>query len=134
MRISDWSSDVCSSDLVLLIMVIVVASGCKKDFLDRKPLGQLTEEDLDPGSLEGQVFAIYGGGIRNEGISGLPYIAVHNMRADDADKGSAHGDGDDAANIFDKFQYVKDFWLINSYWTGHYNIKDWQSKRLKSSH
>src|SRR5690606_9758378 len=27
-----------------------------------------------------------------------------------------------AANIFDKFQYVKDFWLINSYWTGQYNL------------
>src|SRR5690606_8803687 len=24
--------------------------------------------------------------------------------------------------IFDNFQYVKDFWLINSYWTGQYNL------------
>lgn len=115
-------NNIYSKIAVLLVMVIVFASGCKKDFLDRKPLGQLTEEDLDPGSLEGQVFAIYGGGIRNEGISGLPYIVVHNMRSDDADKGSAPGDGEDAANIFDKFQYVKDFWLINSYWTGQYNL------------
>jgi len=107
---------------VLIITLVMVASGCKKDWLDRKPLGQYTEEDLDPGSLEGLVFAIYGGGMRHEGISGLPYIAVHNIRSDDAEKGSLPGDGVDAENIFDKFQYVKDFWLINSYWTGQYNL------------
>lgn len=107
---------------VFVVLLAMIATGCKKDWLDRKPLGQLTEEDLDPGSLEGQVFAIYGGGLRHEGISGLPYVSVHNMRADDADKGSAPGDGEDAANIFDRFQYVTDFWLINSYWTGQYNL------------
>src|SRR5690606_21784500 len=107
---------------VLIITLVMVASGCKKDWLDRKPLGQYTEEDLDPGSLEGLVFAIYGGGMRHEGISGLPYIALHNIRSDDAEKGSLPGDGVDAENIFDKFQYVKDFWLINSYWTGQYNL------------
>ncbi|WP_118196389.1 RagB/SusD family nutrient uptake outer membrane protein [Albibacterium indicum] len=107
---------------VVVVLFAMMTTACKKDWLDRKPLGQLTEEDLDPGSLEGQVFAIYGGGLRHEGISGLPYIAVHNMRADDADKGSAPGDGEDAARIFDNFQYVTDFWLINSYWTGQYNL------------
>src|SRR5690606_40431975 len=74
---------------VVIVLFAMMTTACKKDWLDRKPLGQLTEEDLDPGSLEGQVFAIYGGGLRHEGISGLPYIAVHNMRADGADKGSA---------------------------------------------
>ena len=107
---------------VFVVFVAMMTASCKKDWLDRKPLGQLTEEDLDPGSLEGQVFAIYGGGLRHEGISGLPYIAVHNMRADDASKGSSPGDGEDAARIFDEFQYVTDFWLINSYWTGQYNL------------
>lgn len=95
-------------------------SGCE-DFLERKPLGQYTTDDLKSGSFESQVFAAYAG-LRHFGVSALPYIAIHNIRSDDADKGSSVSDGIDAENIFDNFQYTKDYWLINSYWEGHYNL------------
>ncbi|QCR22251.1 RagB/SusD family nutrient uptake outer membrane protein [Pontibacter sp. SGAir0037] len=103
------------------IACTLTLTGCGDDFLDRQPLGRYTEDDLTSGSLESQVFAAYAG-LRNEGVGGLPFIAVHNIRSDDADKGSSVSDGIDAENIFDNFQYNKDFWLINNYWTGHYNL------------
>ena len=103
------------------VTVILGFSACKKDFLERKPLGQYSEEDLTSGSFESQVFAAYAG-LRHEGVSGLPFISIHNIRSDDADKGSSVSDAVDAESIFDNFQYSKDFWLINNYWTGHYNL------------
>jgi hypothetical protein len=110
-----------SGCISVFLLVAVLFTSCKKDFLDRKPLGQYTEEDLSSGSLEGLVFAAYAG-LRHDGLSGLPYLAVHNIRADDADKGSAPSDGVDAEELFDNFNYSTDFWLINEYWAGQYNL------------
>jgi hypothetical protein len=110
-----------SGCLSIFLLVSILFTSCKKDFLDRKPLGQYTEEDLSSGSLEGLIFAAYAA-LRHDGLSGLAYVSVHNMRADDADKGSSPGDGVDAEDIFDNFNYSKDFWLINEYWAGQYNL------------
>ena len=52
----------------------------------------------------------------------LPYIAIHNIRSDDAVKGSSVTDGVAQENIYDKFQYVKDEWLLNTYWNNHYAL------------
>lgn len=107
--------------LLIGALAIGTLGSCKKDFLDRLPQGRMTEDDLTAGALESKVFGLYSG-LRNEAISGLPYIAVHNIRSDDADKGSLPSDGADAEAIFDNFQYSTDFWLINSYWSGHYTF------------
>lgn len=103
------------------LLALLVLSSCSKDFLDRKPLGQLTEEDLPAGSLEGQVLAIYAG-LRSEGTSGLPYVGVHNMRSDDAEIGSSVGDEAGSAPNTDDFQYTTNFWLWGNYWTDHYKL------------
>lgn len=105
----------------LLLCMIIGISSCKRDFLDRQPLGEYTEDDIPPGDLNAEVFAIYAA-LREDGMSSLPYIAVHNIRSDDADKGSSLSDGVPAEEIFDNFQYVTDYWLINDYWTHHYNL------------
>lgn len=107
--------------LLFSLAICLAASGCKSDWLDRKPQGQYTEEDIPAGSLDGLVKAAYGG-LRHGGISGLPYIAVHNIRSDDAIKGSSVTDGADAEVYFDNFQYTTNFWLLNDYWTGQYNL------------
>src|SRR5690606_40239116 len=87
--------------LLIGALAIGTLGSCKKDFLDRLPQGRMTEDDLTAGALESKVFGLYSG-LRNEAISGLPYIAVHNIRADDADKGSLPSDGADAEAIFDR--------------------------------
>ena len=107
--------------IFLMSILLFALSSCKKDWLDRKPLGQLTEDELPAGSLEGKVLAIYGG-LRSEGTSGLPYVAVHNIRSDDADIGSNTGDEAGAAPNTDNFQYTKDYWLWGNYWTDHYQL------------
>ncbi len=99
---------------------ILLLSACS-DFLDREPLGRVTQDDLASGSFETQVFGLYAG-LRAEGICGLQYLAVHSIRSDDADKGSTLTDGADAEKIYDNFEYVKDHWLMNQYWTGHYTL------------
>jgi len=104
-----------------LLLIVWTGSGCKKDWLERLPQGRYTEDDIPAGSLEGQVFAAYAG-LRQNGFSGVAYLAVHSIRSDDADKGSAVGDGVDAENFFDNFQYVTNFWLLNDYWTHHFDL------------
>lgn len=102
----------------IILMITFVACS---DFLDREPLGRLTENDLPEGSYESQVFGLYAG-LRGEGVCGLPFLALHSIRSDDADKGSTLTDGSDAEKIFDNFEYTKDFWLLNNYWTEHYKV------------
>ena len=108
--------------LLLAIPILMTFSGCKK-FLDRKPL-TATLEDLNQGGLEGQIYGLYGG-IRNpdiagEGFGGIPWLAVHSFRSDDAIKGSSDADGADWSVIYDQFQYVKDHWSSNTYYDQHY--------------
>ncbi len=107
--------------MLIGIMFIVLLSSCGKNWLDIKPKGRFTEEDLPTGSLEGQVFAVYAG-LRSEATSGLPYVAVHNIRSDDAHLGSNSGDYASAGPIYDEFNYTLSHWLVNNYWTGHYNL------------
>ena len=66
-------------------------AGCKK-FLDRKPL-TATLDDLNQGSLEGQVLKMYNILRTYGGFSTLPWIDFHSIRDDDAQKGSDANDG-----------------------------------------
>ncbi len=102
-------------------VIVSLFASCGTDWLDIKPKGRFTEDDLPAGSLEGQVFAAYAG-LRSEGTSGLPYIAAHNIRADDAIVGSSPGDFAAASPIYDDFNYPLTHWLTNNYWTDHYAL------------
>lgn len=104
-----------------IVLFALLLSSCGESWLGGAPLGRLTEDDIPEGSLEGQAFGIYAG-LRSEGTSGLPYVAIHNIRADDADIGGGPGDEAGAAPIFDNFGYTKDYWLINNYWSDHYSL------------
>ncbi|MBK1438517.1 RagB/SusD family nutrient uptake outer membrane protein [Parapedobacter sp. ISTM3] len=107
--------------LALGILSTILVTACGEDWLGGEPLGRWTEDDMPAGSLEGQVFGIYAG-LRSEGTSGLPYVAIHNIRADDANIGGGVGDEAGAGPIFDDFGYPLDYWLINNYWTNHYSL------------
>ncbi|MEO6932756.1 MAG: RagB/SusD family nutrient uptake outer membrane protein, partial [Chitinophagaceae bacterium] len=96
-------------------------SGCKKNFLDREPLGRYVSNDLQAGSFDSQVFGVYSG-MRAEGVSGIKFIAVMSIRSDDADKGSSTSDATDTESFFDNFNYTKDFWLLNDFWGDHYKL------------
>lgn len=112
-----YNISLCVSALVMLVLF----SACGSDWLDAKPKGRFTEEDLPSGSLEGRVFAAYAG-LRSEATSGLPYAAVHNIRSDDAHLGSNSGDYAAAGPIYDEFNYPLSHWLTDAYWSGHYKL------------
>ena len=116
------NSTIIKWSLFLPALILSVGfMGCKKNFLDRQPLGTYTSSDIAAGSFDSQIFGVYAA-LRAEGISGVKFVAVHGIRSDDADKGSSINDGVDAENFFDNFQYVKDFWLLNDYWGDHYKL------------
>ena len=108
--------------LALAIPILLLFGGCKK-FLDRKPL-TATLDDLNQGGLEGQIYGLYGairnGDVAGQAFGGIPWLAIHNFRADDSEKGSSASDGADWGVIYDQFQYVKDHWSSNIYWDQHY--------------
>ncbi|HLQ99510.1 MAG TPA: RagB/SusD family nutrient uptake outer membrane protein [Sphingobacterium sp.] len=104
-----------------VLFILMLLSGCSSEWLDIKPQGRFTEEDLPSGSLEGRVFAAYAG-LRSEATSGLPYVAVHNIRSDDAHLGSNSGDYAAAGPIYDEFNYPLSHWLTDGYWSGHYSL------------
>lgn len=106
---------------VAMLVLAVGIAGCKK-FLDRKPLGIASEDDITQGGVEGKVFGLYGSIRSIEGMSAFPILWFKSIRSDDAEKGSTAGDQAEGGTIFDNFQYSKDFWLTNSYWDGHYEF------------
>lgn len=104
--------------LIILIPMTFPHLSCKK-FLDRKPL-TATLDDLNQGTLEGQVLNLYTVLRTYGGFSTLPWVDFHSIRDDDAQKGSDANDGKEINTEFETFQYTKDDWAINSYWGDHY--------------
>lgn len=100
--------------LLPALLILAGSTGCKK-FLDRKPLGVATEDDIIQGGVEGKVFALYGE-IRRDGISGFASLGFKNIRSDDANKGSTTGDAGFMTPIFDNFQYDATQGQATSYW------------------
>lgn len=107
--------------LAFSLMVLLLTASCSTDWLDIKPKGRFTEDDLPTGSLEEYVFAAYSG-LRSEGTSGLQYVALHNVRSDDAQVGSSTGDAASAGPIYDDFNYSLSHWLVEGYWSGHFGV------------
>lgn len=106
--------------LVAMVPLLITIAGCKK-FLDRKPLTS-TLEDLNQGALEGQILGMYTNLRTLAGFSLLPWIDMHSIRDDDAQKGSDASDGAEVVTEFDTYQYTKDDWAPNTYWNDHYTM------------
>jgi hypothetical protein len=106
--------------LLIALPILMMASGCSK-FLDRKPL-TATLEDLNQGGLEGQIFGLYSNLRNSSGFTSIPWLAFHDFRSDDSEKGSDPSDGAEWSAPFDKYAYVKDLWASNQYWNDHYSL------------
>ena len=106
--------------LLAAVPMLISVAGCKK-FLDRKPL-TATLEDLNQGALEGQILGMYTNLRTLAGFSSLPWIDMHSIRDDDAQKGSDANDGNEIVTEFDTYQYSKDDWAPNTYWNDHYTM------------
>ena len=93
---------------------------CKK-FLDQKPFGA-TIDDLNQGGIEAEVFGCYSYMRSNTGFVGISWLAFHDFRSDDSEKGSDPSDGQEWVAPFDNFQYVKNIWANDVYWENHVQL------------
>lgn len=107
--------------LLPLFMALLIMSSCKRNFLDRQPLGRYIDEDVPAGSYDSKIFATYAI-LRNGGFNNHLYLAIHSFRSDEAEKGSSVSDGADQALMYDDFQYNKTNGGIQDYWTDHYAL------------
>lgn len=104
-----------------VLMMLLVISSCKKDFLDRRPLGRLTDEDITAGTFDSKIFAAYAQ-LRKGGFNNHLYLGITSYRSDEAMKGSSTSDGSDAELMYDDFQYDKTNGGLQEFWTDHYSL------------
>jgi len=102
-----------------VLIALVAISSCKKPFLDRKPLGRFTEDDIPAGSLEGKVFGAYAV-LRNNGFNNHLYLGIASFRSDESEKGSTVSDGAVHGRMYDDFEYDPTNGGIQTFWSDHY--------------
>lgn len=107
--------------LLPVLLVLMVVSSCKKNFLDRRPLGRYVDDDLPAGSFDTRVFGAYAL-MRAEGFNNHLYLGIQSYRSDEAKKGSSASDGAIHEQMYDDFQYDKSNDGIKGYWTDHYAL------------
>jgi len=111
-----------------LLLTTAFLPGCKKDFLDRKPLGQYTADNYPypsgGGPYDQFVNAAYAslrtGDGGNTAVSGFNFMGAVSIRSDDGDKGSTPTDAPDQVAM-DQFPVTPTNGLINDLWNGYYS-------------
>jgi hypothetical protein len=104
------------------VIFLLSSPACKK-FLDRQPLtATLQDVQKEQGSLEGQSLGLYYTLRTYAGFSSLPWTDFNSIRGDEAAKGSDANDGKEINAEFETFQYTKDDWATDTYWSDHYTM------------
>jgi len=111
--------------ITALLIGSVVASGCKKDFLEVEPQGQTTEvlaltDASAANKLIGGVYnTLYLGGFGKTTV-GFLWAVSNDVASDDADKGSTPGDFSPLGEI-DNFTHTSTNFIFDNIWSGHYS-------------
>ena len=105
---------------IYLIFVLTILFGCSKEFLEEKPLGQLTSDNF---FLNGEhaiqsLNATYEM-LRDFRIHVFAYIALTDIISDDADKGSTPSDGAPVL-VADEFTLDAGSLIVDDSWQGYY--------------
>ena len=105
----------------LMATSIALFTHCNK--FDQEPQGEWYEGEQKgaAGTYEAEVFGMYGKMRASSITSGLPALAVHSFRSEDAEKGSNAGDSADSKNV-DEFNYVATNALVSQYYDGNYEL------------
>ncbi len=112
--------------LVLLVLAVIsVSASCKRNFLDRAPQGQYTQETYPypggSGPYDTYLFGAYSE-LRSFNVHSQSFIAATSIRSDDADKGSTPADGGADAIDSDNFPVSPSNGYTNTLWTGYFNM------------
>ncbi|MCB0519931.1 MAG: RagB/SusD family nutrient uptake outer membrane protein [Saprospiraceae bacterium] len=97
-----------------------MAAGCQKDFLERKPKGQLTFDTFFENGEQAQesVNAIYSN-FRSWEMCAFPWIGITDIISDDADKGSTPNDAQYVLDL-DNFTFDATNQAFQQSWSGNY--------------
>ena len=106
--------------LLTATVLLLAVAGCQKDFLDRRPLGQLTYdtffENADQAVLAtNAVYQQY----REFDCIALPWIGLTDIISDDADKGSTPTDAQYMVEL-DELSFNATNTAMTAAWRGHY--------------
>lgn len=105
-----------------LVLLLLAGNGCRKDFLDRKPLGELTYENFF--QTEEQAVqatnAVYNE-FRAWECVGLSYIGCTDILSDDADKGSTPNDSPPLVEV-DNFTFDAANTSFITVWRGYFRV------------
>jgi hypothetical protein len=118
------------SSLQIMLSIIIGSSilaltACKKNFLDRMPQGQYTQEDYPYPGGSGPYDTYLNGAyseLRSFNVHSQSFIAATSIRSDDADKGSTPGDGGANAIDMDNFPVSPSNGYANTLWLGYYSL------------
>ncbi len=104
------------------LLVVFVANSCQKEFLDRKPLGQLTFENFFQNAEQAVqgTNAVYSQ-FRAWDCVSLPFLGCTDIISDDADKGSTPNDAPPLAEI-DNFTFDAANTNFAAVWRGYYQV------------
>lgn len=117
---------------VLSAMVsMTILSGCKKDFLDVAPQGQLTEDQalIDPAAADKLVGGVYNT-LYFQGTVGLKLLVIADVTSDDSDKGSVPSDNGFDGIFTDNFTYTPNTGIFNDVWIDYYKAIGRANKAL----
>lgn len=110
---------------IILLVAIASLAGCKKDFLDRNPQGQYTQDTYPypggSGPYDTYLFGAYSE-LRTFNVHSQAFITATSIRSDDADKGSTPADGGSNALTMDNFPVLPDNGFANTLWLGYFSM------------
>jgi hypothetical protein len=110
---------------IILLVAIASLAGCKRDFLDRNPQGQYTQDTYPypggSGPYDTYLFGAYSE-LRSFNVHSQAFITATSIRSDDADKGSTPADGGSNALTMDNFPVLPDNGFANTLWLGYFSM------------
>ncbi len=104
-----------------LLLSVAVITGCKKDFLEVLPQGQLTEDRalIDPEVASKLAIGVYNA-FYLQGTVGLKFVTLADVTSDDSDKGSVASDPGFDGIFLDAFNYDANTGIFNDVWRENY--------------
>lgn len=105
-----------------LSLITLSTVSCSRDLLDRKPLGQATDGDLNVGGAETKIFGLYSQLRTEGGVADWTRFWFQSIRSDDAQKGSIPAEAAVMGGVMDNFKYSATEGIANNNWNGHYKL------------
>ncbi|RKX84788.1 MAG: RagB/SusD family nutrient uptake outer membrane protein [Spirochaetes bacterium] len=109
-------------NIIIVLLAVISLSACKKDFLEKLPLGKMSPESFftDKNGLIQGTNAAYEQ-LRSWNLTGFSYIAI-DIVSDDTDKGGEAGGSADNLGFMDNLQISPQTTAVSGWYNGNYQL------------